>query len=36
MRKSDIGAVGGVGGLLQENAVAGYLADVDGDGEALA
>lgn len=36
VRESDVGAVGGVGGLLQEHAVAGYFADVDGDGEALA
>ena len=32
----DVGAVGGVGGLLEEDGVAGYFADVDGDGEALA
>lgn len=36
MRERDVGAVGGVGGLLQEDGVAGYFADVDGDGEALA
>lgn len=36
MREGDVGAVGGVGGLLQEYGVAGYFADVDGDGEALA
>ena len=34
--EGDVGAVGGVGGLLEEDAVAGYFADVDGDGEALA
>lgn len=28
-------AAGGVGGLLQEDGVAGDLADVDGDAEAL-
>ena len=32
----DVGASGGVGGLLEEDGVAGYFADVDGDGETLA
>lgn len=36
MRERDVGAVGGVGGLLEEHGVAGYFADVDGDCEALA
>lgn len=34
--EGDEDAVGGVGGLLQEDGVAGDFADVDGDGEALA
>ena len=36
MRERDVGAARGVGGLLQEDGVAGYFAYVDGDGEALA
>lgn len=36
VRERDVGASGGVGGLLEEDGVAGYFADVDGDGEALA
>lgn len=36
MGERDVGASGGVGGLLEEDGVAGYFADVDGDGEALA
>lgn len=36
VREGDVGAMGGVGGLLEEYGVAGYFADVDGDGEALA
>ena len=34
--EGDVGAAGGVGGLLEEDGVAGYFADVDGDCEALA
>ena len=36
MCEGDVGAAGGVGGLLEEDGVAGYFADVDGDCEALA
>lgn len=36
VRGRDVGAAGRVGGLLQEDGVAGYFADVDGDGETLA
>ena len=36
VRERDVGASGGVGGLLQEDRVAGYFADVDGDCETLA
>ena len=36
MRERDVGASGCVGGLLEEDGVAGYFADVDGDCEALA
>lgn len=36
MGERDVGAAGGVGGLLEEDGVPGYFADVDGDGEALA
>lgn len=34
--EGDVGAAGGVGGLLEEDGVAGDFAYVDGDGEALA
>ena len=34
--EGDVGAMGGVGGLLQKDAISGYFADVDRDGEALA
>ena len=34
--EGDVGAVGRVRGLLQEDGVAGYFADVDGDRETLA
>ena len=34
--EADVGAPGGVGGLLEEDGVAGEFADVDGDLEALA
>ena len=36
VREGDVGAVRGVGGLLEEDGVAGDFADVDGDSEALA
>ena len=36
VRERDVGASGCVGGVLEEDGVAGYFADVDGDCEALA
>lgn len=36
VREGDVDSGCGVRGLLQEDGVAGYFADVDGDGEALA
>ena len=35
MSEGYVGAAGGVGGLLEEDGVAGYFADVDGNCEAL-
>ncbi len=35
VRERDVGAPGRVGGLLEEDGVAGYFEDVDGDLEAL-
>ena len=34
--EADVGAAGSVGGLLEEDGVAGEFGDVDGDLEALA